>query len=117
MGEHKSARKLTMVLLVGIGMVVLITIFALMFVTLVVPYIGSIDQLHDWRQSNYWLLLSWRVALYAALIIYWLKLKSKLPEFKQNAIRIKVVKIEVLAVLLIVFLELTKAPLKWTDIL
>lgn len=117
MGEHKSARKPTMILLVGIGMMVLVTIFALMIVTLVMPYVGSIDQLHDWRQSNYWLLLSWRVVLYATLIIYWLKLKSKLPEFKQSAIRIKAIKIEVLAVLLIVFLELTKAPLKWTDIL
>lgn len=64
----------------------------------------SAEQWQAWRVDNYWPLLTWRLMLYIALTVAWLKLKAHLPQSKRKGL----LKIEVMVVLLFAMVEMSK---------
>ena len=69
----------------------------------------SAEQWQAWRTDNYWLLLCWRLMLYMAITYAWLKLKYRLPQSDRTKHRRSILKIEVMLMILVLMIELSKA--------
>ncbi|PAU66567.1 hypothetical protein BZL41_01080 [Pseudomonas sp. PIC25] len=109
-----TARKVAVWLLASLGMIVLLSILAVLLGTVIMQFFGSVERWRQWRVENYWILLAWRLGLYTVLIMLWLQLKTRLPKLALGPARNRLIRIEVMAVLLVLLLELSKAALQWT---
>ena len=69
----------------------------------------SAEQWQAWRTDNYWLLLCWRLMLYMAMAYAWLKLKYRLPQSERTKQRRGFFNIEVMVVILVLMVEVSKA--------
>ena len=96
-------------ILIGLG--VLLTIFALVVLmsATLLRLFDSVQQWQQWRADYYWSLLAWRLLLYSALTVGWLKLKARLCEPERLNRRRRLLKIEILFVFLVLLIELSKA--------
>jgi len=119
MGEatesHVTARKVFVWLLASLGMIVLLSILAVLLGTVIMQFFGSVEQWQQWRVENYWVLLAWRLCLYTVLVIFWLQLKARLPKLTPSSTRNRLIRAEVMVVLLVLLIELSKASLRWTE--
>lgn len=68
----------------------------------------SAEQWQVWRTDHYWPLFTWRLMLYVALIIAWIKLKARWTHSKRTDAR-KLRRLEIMVILLFVMIELSKA--------
>jgi H+/Cl- antiporter ClcA len=115
--SHFTARKAIVWLLASLGMIVLLSILAALLGSVVMQVFGGIEQWQQWRIENYWTLLAWRLCLYTVLVLLWLRLKAHLPELAPGSARSRLIRVEVMAVLLVLLIELSKAALQWTEAL
>lgn len=65
-----------------------------------------------WRVEHYGYMLVWRLSLYIALIVVWIKLKSRRRPNSSPSERKQVRRIETLMILLLLMIELAKAVLR-----
>ena len=95
-------------ILIGLG--VLLTIFALVVLmsATLLRLFDSVQQWQQWRADYYWSLLAWRLLLYSALTVGWLKLKARLCEPERLNSRRRLLKIEILFVFLVLLIESSK---------
>ncbi|MBB6288742.1 MULTISPECIES: hypothetical protein [unclassified Pseudomonas] len=99
------------------GRAILIALAVLLANTAVAVFISSVlmsvfdsaEQWQAWRTDNYWLLLCWRLMLYMAITYAWLKLKYRLPQSDRTKHRRSILKIEVMLMILVLMIELSKA--------
>ncbi|SMF19557.1 MULTISPECIES: hypothetical protein [unclassified Pseudomonas] len=99
------------------GRAILIALAVLLATTAVAVFISSVlmsvfdsaEQWQAWRTDNYWLLLCWRLMLYMAITYAWLKLKYRLPQSDRTKHRRSILKIEVMLMILVLMIELSKA--------
>lgn len=99
------------------GRAILIALAVLLANTAVAVFISSVlmsvfdsaEQWQAWRTDNYWLLLCWRLMLYMAITYAWLKLKYRLPQSNRTKHRRSILKIEVMLMILVLMIELSKA--------
>jgi len=99
------------------GRAILIALTVLLATTAVAVFISSVlmsvfdsaEQWQAWRTDNYWLLLCWRLMLYMAITYAWLKLKYRLPQSDRTKHRRSILKIEVMLMILVLMIELSKA--------
>lgn len=94
----------------AIGLCVLLTVTAL---TVLLSYaltlmFDNAQQWHEWRSEHYWGLLAWRLTFYTAIGFVWLKLKARMSESVRLKNGKRLVKIEVLFILLILMAEFSK---------
>lgn len=119
MGEatesHVTARKVVVWLLTCLGMIVLFSILAVLLGTVIMQFFGSVEQWQQWRMENYWILLAWRLCLYTVLVMFWQQLKARLPKPAPGPARNRLIRVEVMVVLLVLIIELSKAMLRWTE--
>jgi len=120
MGEatesHFTARRVVVWLLASLGMIILLSILAVLLGTVIMHFFGSVEQWQQWRVENYWILLAWRLCLYTVLVMFWLQLKAaRLPKPAPGPARNRLIRVEVMVVLLVLLIELSKAALRWTE--
>lgn len=113
--SHVTARKVVVWLLASLGMIILLSILAVLLGMVIMQFFGSVEQWRQWRVENYWILLAWRLCLYSVLVMFWLQLKARLPKLAPGPARNRLIRVEVMAVLLVLLLELSKASLRWTE--
>lgn len=107
-----TARKVAVWLLASLGMIVLLSLLAVLLGTVIMQFFGSVERWQQWRIENYWILLAWRLCLYVVLVMLWLRLKARLPKLSPGPARNRLIRIEVIAVLLVLLLEASKAALQ-----
>ncbi|SDG71202.1 hypothetical protein SAMN05216603_103134 [Pseudomonas benzenivorans] len=113
--SQSTARKVVVWLLASLGMIVLLSILAVLLGTVIMQLFGSVEQWRQWRVENYWLLLAWRLCLYTVLVMFWLQLKARLPKVAPGSTRNRLIRAEVMVVLLVLLIELSKASLRWME--
>ncbi|WP_044275356.1 hypothetical protein [Pseudomonas fluorescens] len=92
-------------ILLALGTLLVTTALVVLLSAFLMSVFDSAEQWQAWRVANYWPLFTWRLMLYIALTVAWLKLKARLPQSRRKGL----LKIEVMVVLLFVMIELSKA--------
>lgn len=64
-----------------------------------------------WRAEHYGYMLIWRLSLYTALVVAWIKLKARRSPNSSPSERKQIRRIETLMILLLLMIELAKAAL------
>ncbi|WP_425928758.1 hypothetical protein [Pseudomonas sp. NyZ201] len=105
------------VLLGGVLLSVAILLLSILLGIIAVNHMGVFDTWLKWREGNYLPLLLWRLALYGSIIFAWVKLKARLPGNEENQPSKGVQRIEFLVLLLFVIIEISKAPITWSEVL
>jgi hypothetical protein len=93
--------KNTAFLLVFSALAVLLTIACLRL-------FGGMEAWQQWRIDHYGSLLAWRLALYISLAVVWLKLKARLHAGAPHTSRKRLLRIEILVVLLGLLIEVSR---------
>ncbi|MBU4634047.1 hypothetical protein I8747_14710 [Pseudomonas chlororaphis subsp. aurantiaca] len=78
-------------------------------------FFGGVQAWQAWRIDHYWHLLAWRLVLYTGLAIAWFKTKARLPEQEAKVNQKRLLKVEILVVLLVLLIELSKLVLQAGD--
>ncbi len=102
-----TARKLLSATLLGVLMLLLLSLAGLFLSVVAVHYFGGIQAFETWRDQHYDSLLAWRLCLYGLIALGWLKVKQK--RTFSAAQRTRILRIELLVILLFVLLESSKA--------
>ena len=101
-------RRIRHSILIGLGVFLAVLILAVSMSAALLRLIDSVQQWQQWRADYYWPLLAWRLLLYAALTVVWLKLKARLCKLQRLSSRGHLLKIEMLFVFLVLLIELSK---------
>ncbi|QIH10362.1 MULTISPECIES: hypothetical protein [unclassified Pseudomonas] len=91
-------------ILVVLGTLLAATALVVLLNVVLMSMFDSAEQWQAWRVDNYWPLFTWRLMLYIALTVAWLKLKARLPQSRRKGL----LKIEVMVVLLFAMVEMSK---------
>jgi hypothetical protein len=106
--KRSISRKVAQGTLVGLILLFVLSALAIALNAVLLRFFGGVQQWQEWRIDHYWHLLAWRLTLYTGLTVIWFKLKARLPEqaVKQN--RKRLLRVQVLVVLLVLLIELSK---------
>jgi len=96
-------------ILIALAVLLANTAVAVFISSVLMSVFDSAEQWQAWRTYNYWLLLCWRLMLYMAITYAWLKLKYRLPQSDRTKHRRSILKIEVMLMILVLMIELSKA--------
>lgn len=105
------------VLLGGVVLSVVILLVSVLLGIIAVNQLGVFETWLRWREGNYLPLMLWRLALYGGIVFAWLKLKARLPVPETARPSKRVQRIEFLVLLLFVIIEISKAPIAWSEVL
>ncbi|ERT16585.1 MULTISPECIES: hypothetical protein [Pseudomonas] len=105
------------VLLGGVLLSVVMLLLSVLLGIIAVNHLGVFDNWLKWRENNYLPLLLWRLSLYGSIVFAWVKLKSRLPGNEEGMSSKGVQRIEYLVLLLFVIIEISKAPITWSEVL
>lgn len=105
------------VLLKGVLLSVVMLLLCVLLGIIAVNHLGVFDTWLKWREGNYLPLLLWRLALYGSIVFAWVKLKARLSETEEGQSSKGVQRIEFLVLLLFVIIEISKAPITWSEVL
>ena len=95
-------------MLIGFGVFLAVFALVILMSAALLRLFDSVQQWQQWRADYYWSLLAWRLLLYTALTVGWLKLKARLCELQRLNSRGRLLKIEILFVFLVLLIELSK---------
>lgn len=107
--NHSMTRRIGRGLLVITGVLLATTCLVVLLSSVLMSMFDSVEEWQAWRTDNYWLLLCWRLMLYMAITYAWLKLKYRLPQSDRTKHRRSILKIEVMLMILVLMIELSKA--------
>lgn len=110
--NHSLSRRVGWRLLIGFGVLLAVITLAIALNAALLRMFDNIQQWQEWRTDHYWLLLAWRLMLYTLLAVAWFKLKARLTESERLKSRNRLLKIEILAALLALLIELSKVLLQ-----
>lgn len=102
-----------------LGVIFLVAVSALA-VLLNQALLGMFEDAHaweEWRTEHYWALLTWRIMIYTVMTVAWLKLKAHQPKSERLKNRKRFSKIELLVVVLILLVEVSKFVFKTGNVL
>lgn len=105
------------VLLGGVLLSVAMLLLSLLLGIIAVKHLGVFDTWLMWREGNYLPLLLWRLALYCSIVFTWVKLKARLPGTEEGQPSKGTQRIEFMVLLLFVIIEISKAPVTWSEVL
>lgn len=104
------------ILLGGLLFSTILLAFSVLLGIITVNHLGVFDTWLKWRESNYLPLLVWRLTLYVSIVYAWMMLKARLPGVEAGQPS-KAQRIEFLVLLLFVIIEISKAPIAWSEVL
>lgn len=109
--NRSVVRRTGRAILIALAVLLANTTVAVLLSSVLMRVFDSAEQWQAWRTDNYWLLLCWRLMLYMAMAYAWLKLKLKyrLPQSERTKQRRGFFKIEVMVVILVLMVEVSKA--------
>ena len=102
--NHSMTRRIGRGLLVITGVLLATTCFVVLLSSVLMSMFDSVEEWQAWRVDNYWPLFTWRLMLYIALAVAWLKLKARLPQSRRKGL----LKIEVTVALFFAMVEMSK---------
>ena len=109
------------ILLGGVALSVGILLISVLLGLIAVNHLGIFNTWMKWSEGNYLPLLLWRLALYSSIVIAWLKLKALLPALQVGSEEDQSSKgthrVEFLVLLLFMIIEISKAPIVWSELL
>jgi len=94
--------------LLGLSLLIAFSILAVLLNMALVSVFENADEWEEWRTEHYWPLLAWRLMIYSALTVTWLKLKARQPKSERLKSRKHFLQIELLVVVLILLVEISK---------
>ncbi len=106
--NRSLARRVGRSLLLVMGVLLATTALAALLSAVLMSVFDNAEQWQAWRTDHYWPLFAWRLMLYIALAVAWLKLKARLPQSERTRRRKGLLKIEVMVILLVLMVELSK---------
>lgn len=106
--NRSLARRVGRSILLVLGALFATTALGVLLTTVLMSVFDSAEQWQAWRTDHYWPLFTWRLMLYISLIVAWLKLKARLPQSERTKRRKDLLKIEVMVILLVLMVELSK---------
>ncbi len=109
---HSLTRQLGRGVLISLAVLVAMTLLVVLLNAVFLRLFDNLQQWQEWRSNHYWHLLAWRLVLYITLAVAWLKLKARLPESERQRLRMRVLRVEILVVLLVLLIELSKVLLQ-----
>lgn len=107
--SRSVVRRTGRAILIALAVLLANTAVAVLLSSVLMRVFDSAEQWQAWRTDNYWLLLCWRLMLYTAMAYAWLKLKYRLPQSERTKQRRGFFKIEVMVVILVLMVEVSKA--------
>jgi len=107
--NRSVVRRARRAILIALAVLLANTAVAVLISSVLMSVFDSAEQWQAWRTDNYWLLLCWRLMLYMAITYAWLKLKYRLPQSERTKHRRSILKIEVMLMILVLMIELSKA--------
>lgn len=107
--NRSVVRRTGRAILIALAVLLANTTVAVLLSSVLMRVFDSAEQWQAWRTDNYWLLLCWRLMLYMAMAYAWLKLKYRLPQSERTKQRRGFFKIEVMVVILVLMVEVSKA--------
>lgn len=105
------------VLLGGVLLSGMMLLLSVLVGIIAINHLGVFDTWLKWREGNYLPLLLWRLVLYGSIVLAWLKLKARLPGTEEGQPSKGTQRIEFLVLLLFVIIEISKAPITWSEVL
>ncbi len=103
------------VLLGGVALSVVMLLLSVLLGIIAVNHLSVFETWLKWREGNYLPLLLWRLALYGSVAFAWLKLKARLPGTGDSQPSKGAQRVEFLVLLLFVIIEISKAPITWSE--
>jgi len=107
--NRSVVRRTGRAILIALAVLLANTTVAVLLSSVLMRVFDSAEQWQAWRTDNYWLLLCWRLMLYMAMAYAWLKLKYRLPQSERTKQRRGFFNIEVMVVILVLMVEVSKA--------
>ena len=107
--NRSVVRRTGRAILIALAVLLANTAVAVLLSSVLMRVFDSAEQWQAWRTDNYWLLLCWRLMLYMAMAYAWLKLKYRLPQSERTKQRRGFFNIEVMVVILVLMVEVSKA--------
>ncbi|QHF43006.1 hypothetical protein PspS35_04095 [Pseudomonas sp. S35] len=107
-GRSQTRRVVRCIMLV-LGTLLSATALMVLLSAILMSVFESAEQWQAWRTDHYWTLATWRLVVYAFLVVSWLKLKAQLSKSKRTEARKGLRRLEIMIVLLFVMIELSKA--------
>lgn len=105
------------VLLGGVFLSLAMLLLSVLLGIIAVNHLGVFDTWLKWREGSYLPLLLWRLALYSSIVFAWVKLKPRLPGTEEGQSSKSTQRIEFLVLLLFAIIEISKAPITWSEVL
>jgi K+-sensing histidine kinase KdpD len=100
-----------------IACLVLLGVLAIALSAVMFRLVGGVQGWQSWRTDNYWHLVAWRMTLYVGLVTGWLTLKARFhkQDAEQSDKRLR--RVEIMAALLVLLIELSKIAVEQGDFL
>ena len=86
-------RRIGYSILIGLGVALAVFALVMSMSATLLRLFDSVQQWQQWQADYYWPLLAWRLLLYAALTVGWLKIKARLCEPQRLSSRGRLLKI------------------------
>ena len=115
--DVEKKNNLFKVVLGGVVLSAAMLLLSMLLGIIAVNHLGVFNAWLKWREGNYLPLLLWRVALYGSIVLAWVKLKARLPGTEEGQQSKSTQRIEFLVLLLFVIIEISKAPITWSEVL
>lgn len=93
----------------------ILTVLAILVNAAMFRFFGGVQGWQIWRADHYWHLLAWRITLYAVIALAWHKLKTRARNDAKQPQNKRLRRVEILAVLLVSLIELSRLVLQQED--
>jgi uncharacterized membrane protein SpoIIM required for sporulation len=105
-------RRIGQGMLICLAILVALTALVLLLNAVFLGLFNNIQQWQEWRADHYWHLLAWRLTLYTVLAVTWFKLKANLSKSELQQSYKRLLKVEIMVVLLALLIEVSKVLLQ-----
>lgn len=100
-----------------IAWLVLLGVLAIALSAVMFRLIGSVQGWQSWKTDHYWHLMAWRLTLYIGLAAGWVTLKARFHKQEAERRDKQLQRVEIMAALLVLLIELSKIAVEQGDFL
>ena len=100
-----------------IACLVLLGVLAIALSAVMFRLVGGVQGWESWRTDHYWHLMAWRMTLYVGVVSGWLTLKARFRKQEPEQRDKRLHRVEIMAALLVVLIELSKIAVEQGDFL
>ena len=100
-----------------IACLVLLGVLAIALSAVMFRLVGGVQGWQSWRTDHYWHLMAWRMTLYVGLITGWVTLKVRFHKQEAEQRDKRLQRVEIMAALLVLLIELSKIAVEQGDFL